>query len=198
MANGYYIFGALALFHISKILYFSYQKSQVVKAEIEISDKLWETYLEKREILLAAKAEELDIDLTGDDEVAFGAGYETHYGTEVRLFIIFCNAKIRTLNSGSARDNIFNYDQPKVKAATDSLMAMTRYHFARMARKNITVPEPGYSRFYILTNKSIYSAVSSIDDVVSGDSDWSELFYEVDTVLDTVTTVEKGRKHSTP
>jgi hypothetical protein len=75
---------------------------------------------------------------------------------------------------------------------------MARYHFARMVRKNIEVPEPGYSRFYILTNKGIYSAVSSIDDIVSGDSDWSELFYEVDNVLDTVTAVKKECKHSTP
>lgn len=196
MEEGYYIVGSVVLFHIGRIAYRYYQRKQVLRAEMEISDNLWNSYLKKREILLATGAEKLGIQLTGDDETPFGVGHETHYGTQVRLLFIYSNAKIRTLNSDIARDDTLEYDEPELKAKTDSLMAMAGYYFARLARRNTTVPEPGYSRFYILTDKGIYSELSSINDIINRNSDCSELFFKVDSVLDIVIK-EKPKKRKT-
>ncbi|MGY4539712.1 hypothetical protein ACVW0P_004151 [Mucilaginibacter sp. UYNi724] len=183
MKEGYIVLGGVLLFQLGRVVYFYYQKWKLKKVDIEITDNLWETYLKQREYLLSVKAENLGIQLNEDNETVFGVGHETHYGTEVRLLLVFRNAKISTINTLIAREQVFETDNMNVKVAITSAMSTAQYNFARMRRKNTSVPEPGYAKFYILTGNDVYAATSSVRDIVDGNSKWEELFNKIDAVF---------------
>lgn len=184
MKEGYFFLGALILFHFGRIAYFYYQKWQRKRAELEIADYWWETYLKLREEILSIKPAGIGIELPNDTETAFAIGLETHTGVEVQIIVLFKTEEVWGLTTRNARKEIFSPKNEDFSAAIISTLATAQYNFARMKRNYASVPEPGYIKFHILTNNDVYSAGSSIKDIISETSDWQELYAKMNEALE--------------
>jgi hypothetical protein len=182
--EGYFFLGALILFHFGRVAYFYYQKWQRKRAELEIADYRWETYLKLREEILSTKPADIGIEFADDTETAFAVGLEMHTGVEVQIIVLFKTEQVWGLTTRNARKDIFIPKNENFSAASTSVLATAQYNFARMRRKYTSVPEPGYIKFHILTNSDVYSADSSIQDIISENSDWKELFDKMNEALE--------------
>jgi hypothetical protein len=184
MKEGYFFLGALILFHLGRVAYFYYQKWQRKRAELEIADFRWDTYLKLREDILSTKPDGIGIELADDTETAFAIGLEIHTGVEVQIIVLLKTGEVWGLTTRNARKDIFIPKNENFSAASTSVLTTAQYNFARMQRKYTSVPEPGYIKFHILTNNNVYSAGSSIQDIISETSDWKELFDKMNEALE--------------
>ncbi|MBD1386265.1 hypothetical protein IDJ75_13345 [Mucilaginibacter rigui] len=184
MKEGYFFLGALILFHFGRVAYFYYQKWQRKRAELEIADYKWETYLTLREKILSTQPVDVGIELPYDTETAFAVAQEIHTGVEVQIIVLFKTGETWVLTTRNARKDIFIPKNENFLAAVASVFTTAQYNFARMRRKYISVPEPRSIKFHIITNNDIYSADSLIQNIISETSDWQELYAKMNEALE--------------
>jgi hypothetical protein len=185
MKDGYLLWGAILLVYAGRLIYLYYQKRKQKQTDVEIADFRWDIYLNLREQTFSINPVTLGIEFPEDTETAFGIAIEMHLGDQVRFVIVLKNNEIWAFNTRFERKNIFNAPDEKATEAVMSAFTTAQYNFARMRRKFTSVPELGFIKFHILTNKDIYSSSSLIQDLSSENFLWQELVDKVDEAIKT-------------
>jgi hypothetical protein len=175
MKESYWLIGGVVLFHFGRLLYLYYQKHQYDKADEEIADIRFDSYLKLREETLALKPEDLNIDVPAGEEAAFAVILEIHTVSTIQAIAAFANGHVWAFNSQNARKYTRDDNGDKLKARATEAIRVGQYHFARMRRKNAEKLLPGYVKFHILTNLDVYSVDGPIDDMLPEYSQWEEL-----------------------
>ena len=192
MKEGYWLFGALLLFHFGRVIYAYYYKWQYKQADVEIADVNYDAYLNLREQTFAVTPADLGLVFPDDTETAFGIIMETHTGNAIESVAAFSTGEVWLYKSKNPRKYVLGEENEGLKTAALAAISAAQYHYARMRRNNKDELLPGHIKFHILTNQDVYSAGDPINVIVNYSSEWEELFEMGFVIIDEWNKATKG------
>ena len=164
----------LAIFGLSCAIYFMFSN----KPTFENKQSVQNPYLELRKQALSITPEQLHLQLSQNNETVFGAILEfgTKSGSATIISFSTGDASMYTSGGGGI---IGGTTHKNVSQAAINFVLTAQNYFHKMPKSNnLTIAKADYIKFYILTNKAVYSFEDKESNITDRNSIWAPLFYK--------------------
>ena len=165
----------------SCIIYYKFYRRPYVNNPLV---KKQNPYLGLRQQAISIKPEQLQLTIPNNKETAFGVVVDLGMDSGSATIVSFVSGDASLYTSaggGIIGGGVLRKD---VSAAAINFVSVAQNYFSQMSTSyNLNVPADGYIKFYILTNKAIYSSENKESEITNPDSVWTELFYAANDLL---------------
>lgn len=169
MQNLYILFGATI---VSFLYYFFVQRRSN-----NPPSKKENPYLGLRRQAIEIKPEQIQLNLPPIEETAFGVVVDLGMGSGSATIVAFASGDASMYTSRGGGIIGGGVSRKNISASAIHLISVAQKYFPKLPKSyDLDIPPEAFVKFYILTNKNIYSFQERESDFTNPQSIWAELF----------------------